>query len=163
MSTMLTLRQMIPSFRLPSNRGVPLGTRDYRHERNLILLVLHDLECDECRALLAGIAARYAEFAALDAEVLVIVGNPPDDVAGAPYPFPVLSDADGAVRRQLLEEQISGEEPVGAFATDRFGKLFLQTVASGAGELPAADELLEWAEYADMQGPECGVPEWPEG
>ncbi len=51
---------------------------------------------------------------------------------------------------------------MGAIATECFGKLFLQTVASGASELPRAEELLEWAEYAGMQCPECGVAAWPE-
>lgn len=162
MAQKILLGNAIPGFTLPSSQGSPLGLRDYRRRRHSVLFVARNPRPPTCRRLLENLALHDAEFQELRAAALAIVQDPPGDVADGPHPFRVLSNPDHSVRSLLLHGSLMGRLQAAVLVTGPFCKLFIQTLARPASEVPDAEELLDWAPYVDMRRPGCGAPEWPE-
>lgn len=157
----LPRRPSLPSFRLPSTRG-PVAPADYRGRRNLIVLFLA-AGCADCRDLLHSVAERYREYGELDAEVLAVLAGGLSQAgaiaADLRLPFPVLADADGAIRAACLGEEDSYHLAV--FVADRWGEVYWRRHGGDHAAIDQ-DELLGWLWFINLQCPECGAPAWQE-
>jgi len=160
--------ETIPLFQLPAmNRDHPVPVWQYRQTRNLAIFILHDLSCPTCQERLAELAAHYAQYRALDAEVLAIVGETDGSftpaIAPEEVPFPLLLDRDNTVRARLLgttATEATTSPPVGLFACDRFGEIFATSRArDDADELLGQTQAIAWLEFIDLQCPECHPPQ----
>jgi peroxiredoxin len=151
-------RELMPSFRLHSVQGEVIGPGDYRGHKN-VLLVLFDINCEECGQFLEDAAERYEDYTDNDAEILV-VGNTSetdlrDIVEGLHLPFPVLSDPEGIV----LNQYTNGIPTL--IVLDRYGEIkMIQRLADGK-HLPDQDTILSRIELNELECPECGVTTWP--
>ena len=90
---------------------------------------------------------------------LLLVSLPTDDPTAAAYTKtmnllePNLPEYDSAVI--VTTTQIDGVPSPGVVVADRWGEVYYVQAADWASQLPAADELLEWLRYVQIQCPEC--------
>ncbi|MBC7227627.1 MAG: redoxin domain-containing protein [Thermoflexales bacterium] len=157
--------QPAPAFRLPSAQGTVVAPSDYQGRRNLVLLLLPDLECPACRAALRNFSAHREEYEEQAAQVLVILTGPDAEAAlgeTKDWPFPVLADPGGAVRQAytaLLPVPV-GEEPL-VFVLDRYRGPQVALAGRDLDDPSLHREILKWLTFFEIQCPECGAPEWP--
>jgi peroxiredoxin len=152
---------LIPAFQLPSTEGRPLGPREFRHRRNLILLFLREASPPSSQGLLKTLARWYPKLKALQAEVLVVV--PGEERAAwevhrqLRLPFPFLFDPQDRVAPLCL-----GAEPdrPAVLLLDRYNVPWVRLEPRGEGELEIR-EAADWLEFIGVQCPECGVPDQP--
>lgn len=147
--------ELIPDFRLPAAGGGSLGPWDFKQRRQLVVLFHHGLGCQECRSLLAEVAACHADFQAQEAQVLAVSPDPPEELARelATVPFPLLSDR-GA---RVLGAYVPGDGsrlPV-AFVADRYGAL--TEVFPPANHRVDLEAVLKELEFNLYKCPECHV------
>jgi len=159
---------MLPLFQLPAiadSRSV--RTWDYRQTRNLAIFVLHRLSCATCRKRLDELAADYAQYRAAETEILAIVADGGDALAGevSALPFPVLRDRDCRVRVLLLGTH-AADPPAplstGLLVCGRYGYVYCKLRALDADYLLDRAQLLSWLEAMEMQCPECRPPQKPQ-
>lgn len=164
----LSIRALIPSFELPAvNRSTAISPWNYKQRYSLVIFLFHNVTCTACRNLLLNLAQHHSTYRTYEAEVLAIATCCPSDEVDHlqefaehhAIPFPVLWDEKGQVRCAYLGEQLD-RSPVGIFVCDRFGELYMQSVDSEADALPNEPEIRSWAEFVDMQCPECFPPAW---
>lgn len=159
---------MIPSFELNAlNRDGSISPWNYKQRYSLVIVFVHDTTCNTCADLLLSLSQQYATYRNSDADVLAIATSQalatPDQLrefaSHHAIPFPILWDSLGQVSSAYLGE--SGERsPVGVFVCDRYGELYMQAIAADADQLPSELEIRSWAEFVDMQCPECFPPSW---
>ena len=131
-----------------------------------MLVFLPGLDGPGCRAALQNFADRYREYQAGAAQVLVVVSSPAAQRAleeGAAYPFPVLADLEGDVRRAytaLLPVPVGDDQPV-VFILDRYRAPYVAWTGPEPDDPALQDEFLDWLDFMEFQCPECGAPEWP--
>jgi peroxiredoxin len=150
----LRVHSLLPIVMLESVDGRVMGPQDYKGKRNL-LLILFDVDCDNCLEFLCSVANRYSDYIAEGTEVIAVgVGekvNLQDIARSNNLPFPVLVDPEG-----LFIERYSDEIPA-VFAADKFGEIRL--VALG-DEFPDQKLLLDSFDLMELECPECGVSTW---
>jgi peroxiredoxin len=107
--------EMAPDFRLAAAGGGEVALSDYRGRKNLLLWFSKGLFCPFCRRNMARLSQSYADFVALDAEILQITHNTQKeaDVYFRNYHLatPYLCDADRKVHMAYgvgLEHQSVG-------------------------------------------------------
>ncbi len=153
-------RSPAPAFRLPSNRGKPFALDDNRGWGNLVLFFAHGKECPACQAALQEFAARRLEYGAVDAQVVPILPQTAAEIAGMPYPFPVVADPQGTARRQYAElvgvdgTAAEADGPVLFFVLDRYGAAYAAAVLHEPEDPELQPELLEWLDFIELQCPE---------
>lgn len=155
-------------FRLSAGPGDSLALSAFRNRSNLVLLFLDDVNCVGCLEALRAIAANQQAYQELEAEIVAIFRSSPEDSARLKseqhYPFPVLADPEGAVRREYAGMLPSGDEPgIGVFVLDRFGGPYAGIVTGEDGLADLQEGILGWLGFIEIQCPECGIPEWPSG
>lgn len=164
----LTLRGLIPSFQLPAvNRSIAITPWHYKQRYSLVIFLFHHATCSACRELLLSLSQHYQAYRACEAEILAVATCCQSD--GIEHlqefadqhniPFPILWDQQGRVSSNYLKEK-TDRSRVGVFVCDRFGELYMQSVADEANELPDEHEIRSWVEFVDMQCPECFPPTW---
>lgn len=156
--------RVIPSFDLPAaNRQGRVRSWDYKQHQNLVLVFIHDDQCQACRELLREVAADYGEYQRLEAEALVISRSEAAALRRLAQdlktPFPILSDRDGTVFDDYFNG--AGQRVAGVFVADRWGSLFKRAIADQKHSLPGESEIHEWLEFIETQCEECFPPEWP--
>lgn len=55
----------------------------------------------------------------------------------------------------ITRDQLSGLPVPGALVADRWGEIVHVWTCSGVGDLPSADQLLDWLDYVEHRCPEC--------
>jgi hypothetical protein len=70
-------------------------------------------------------------------------------------PFALLADTDGRVRARYLDTAAA----VGLFVLGRYGGPYGRWVTAEADALPSAEPLVSALNLAELECPECGVPE----
>jgi peroxiredoxin Q/BCP len=144
--------------------NVGAGTDPYRltdafdDADRLVLLLQRDYYCQVCKRQTKRFAERYDEFAERNAEVVVVVPDPPDKVEGwardIEPPFPLLADDDAALGDeydQRVRFGVLGElhDAIGrmpeAVVLSHDGEMNVEHVHSGGSyfDRPSVDELLE--------------------
>lgn len=150
--------QMVPNIQLLATTGTPVKLSDYRRRSNMVLIFITDSGCQKCRSLLSEIAASYAEFRSLNAEVLAIFEGPMKDARSLAtelkLPFPMLADETGEVAKRYLTA-VRGKLPLASvFITDRFRELYAEIIAGEEADVPDTLQLLDWLQFIEAQCPE---------
>lgn len=149
----LDANERLPVFRLPLATGGELRPSAYRGRANLALYILPDGRDPRAAAVLAGVAARLAEYRARHTQPLAVAGAPVEVVealqARLALPFPLAADPDGAVIGRLAPRDAAGRPRPAALLTDRYGEV--QTWLAGWAALRPEQQvdLLDWLTYVD--------------
>lgn len=159
----LEMEQVVPNFGLPSLDGRRVSPRDYKQQRNLVLVYLDMDRCGGCGDLLREFADNYIAYQDLDTEILAISPQSQSEllsrIGTMGLPFPVLADEQGEVSQAYLGSR-PGSGPIGGvFITDRFGALRSKLIVENEGSLPNQASILDWLGLIEMECPECGGAE----
>lgn len=154
----LERESLLPDFELTDLHGERVSTTGVLQRRELLLLLLHSLECPECLTLAQRLSARQREVSALNATVLAVLRQP--DRGGPELAFPLLADEEGRVSRSVLHSLELPEEDAFAVVTDRFGRVYRRRRIHGADPDDLVNDALEWIDFVQLQCPECGAPVW---
>lgn len=153
--------EMLPRFTLPALDGSAVSLESYRGRRNLAVVFAADgVDETPVTDLLRELRWRAHELAAEAAQLLIIVTSPSIAARRAPLGFPTLLDAEGRIHHAVGATDGAGRPAPAVFVTDRFREIFAAYVPERGYGLPAAQEILEWLVFINIQCPECGVPEW---
>lgn len=149
-----------PYFRLPSVQGGWVSSRDFHEQSNLVLLFLHAQGCPACQEFIATLAAKWSDYAQLNASLVFIFPQPVETLAlpAGLVDLPVLSlaDSSGSVRQEyvrLMAPHLVGENDVMLFALDNYSAPYACLVGPQP-EPSAHDELLAWLRFIGIQCPE---------
>ena len=151
--------EVIPSFQLPSTRGVSIGPRSYyRRRRNLVIFFFHDGQCQVCKGILDNLARHYSEFKENNAEVLGVSSVRQDEAMALTQtlklPFPLLFDSTGEVVDRFTHREPRTGRPVPTIIiTDRFGAVYT-TIQVEESNPPRMEEILDWVKFIELQCPE---------
>jgi len=146
---------ILPPFVLPDQHGVPMNTASFRGRRNLVLMILPDVDA-LALAYLRTFAVRHDEWAWLHTAIIVVTPAPvaTATVAG----LSVLQDT-GAVRIALLPDvQL---DIAALFVANTEGRVAEWRTARRVDTLPDVDTVLAWAwEIARPHGACDGGVSW---
>lgn len=148
-----------PTFELPASTGGRVALWDFKGRAPVVLFFAHS-DCPACRDYCLRLRQGASRYADHNAQLLAVVPASLADcqqlASELQLPFPVLADADGAVRARYLDDPRS----VGLFVLDRYGEPYGRWQAPEATALPGAEPLLSALTLAELECPECGVPDW---
>ncbi len=150
---------LFPDATLPTRDGGTITLDTFRPKWDLVMVMLGASGVSaELARLLDALAASRADVEAEDGKVLVVSAN------GAPitewrWPFPLLLDADGQLHRRIDAVDATGRPTPALFITDHYREIY-GALRPGEATWPAnAKEVIEWLTFANIQCPECNVPE----
>jgi hypothetical protein len=149
--TLIEPSKRLPELRLPSlPDGAPLRLRASARRSPLLLLV-DDVDCAECAALVRRLEAEAEALRDWDARVLIVVPEPLAEAGRFPSAgiFPVLSDAESR-----LATALSVRAPALVIA-DQWGEVYVREEAGEGHAFLALPDILDWLRYLDIQCPEC--------
>ena len=153
--------ELLPAFTLAEGDGSAGFVERYRGRLNLVIVFAGEIaEESPIAKLLQQLRLRAAELTAELAQVLVIVTSPQMAAQHGSIGFPTLLDEGGQIHRALGAGDAAGGLGPAVFVTDRFREIFAAYLPGQRSGLPAAQEILDWLVFINIQCPECGVPEW---
>jgi hypothetical protein len=141
----LAIGTHLPTLQLPADNGHLSDLTAHRQRRNLVLVLLPAVDTLVTRQLLATFTARVTDFAAENAELLVVAAALP---TLGPFPVPVLFDFVGALGSKLA---IGDAQPL-VYIADRAGLIY--AILSPAPGSSLVGEALEWVAYLELRCPE---------
>lgn len=151
-SSTLRVGQRLPDLRLPRPDGAVSALRG-PHRDAVVVVVLHDADCERCRDYLRELAAAAARFRIWDGSVRAVTDSQRADNLQAELDpdIDVLLDAESMFLNRVQDH--GGFGPV-VMVADRYGQLF-EILAAGADHaLAEPRELEEWLKYLATQCPE---------
>lgn len=152
---------LLPPLTIPESDDSAGFVERYRGRRNLVVVFAAEMAKDSpVSRLLQQLRLRAAELTAELAQVLVIVTSPHMAAQSGSIGFPTLLDEGGSIHRELAAGDAAGRLAPAVFVTDRFREIFAAYLPGHGSGLPAAQEVLDWLVFINIQCPECGVPEW---
>lgn len=155
--------QRLRDFELRSADDRSIRVSDYRGQSNLVLIFADGRQ--QTTELLSQLATAYEQVKDEGAEILAIGQDSREQCATMKerlrLPFPVLSDMDGRIHREVGAVDEQGRAAAAVYVTDSFGEVFGVYRTSDGQVLPRVSDLLNWLEFVNSQCPECEAPEWP--
>ncbi len=143
----------LPDVAYVTSTGEQRRLSDFKDRKNLLII----LAGEDCSGLISSLAAANEEISRNEGHVIAVLPRLLPEAAA--WPFDVVVDAAGAVRRALSSGL--SEPRLTVFVTDRWGEVVFTSKASRGDVAPTVDALLEWLRFVDQQCPECFPPEWP--
>jgi peroxiredoxin len=150
--------EIMPDFSLVSTDGKRIRISDYHGRRHLILIFIGLGNSEMARELLRQLADRYSELASEDAQVLMIVqrgkGESKNLGQGPGLSFPVLIDDDSRIHNMmgaLKPEELRA--PI-VCIVDRYGEIRHEFHVESSRVVYAADTILDWVRYINLECPE---------
>lgn len=153
--------RLFPDATLPTRGGGTINLDSYRPKWDLVMLMLGGGPiAPEVARLLDALAAGRADVEAEDGKVLVVTAS---RGAVSPsewrWPFPLLLDADGKLHERIGAVDGSGRAAPALYVTDRYREIY-GAMRPGERSWPtSAHDVVEWLVFANIQCPECNVPE----
>ena len=145
----------LPSIALASAEGARVPVRGHRGP--VVVFVPHAPDCAGCLAYVRDLAASADAIAEWGASIRVIADANAAQAkalgAAAGNRIRVLLDPE----RVLAARVAAGEAAV--LVADEWGEIYFTAEAAAAHDLPAADEIVQWARFVAVQCPECEQPE----
>jgi hypothetical protein len=144
----------LPDMEFVTIAGVRKRLSDFKGRKNLLVI----LTGDDGDSLPAAMVTAALDINRHDGHVIVILPDPSPEAMR--WPFDVVADPDGAVRRRFSCGD-SGKPRLSVFTTDRWGEVAFACQTGQGDPAPAADDVLDWLRFVDQQCPECFPSEWP--
>jgi len=144
----------LPDVEFVTIGGIRKRLSDFKGLKNLVVI----LTGEGGNGLPAALAAADADIKRHDGHVIAVL--PDASPEAFRWPFDVVADPGGAVRRQFSSGG-SGEPRLTVFLTDRWGEVMFVCRTQRGDPVPDAAGLLDWLRFVDQQCPECFPSEWP--
>lgn len=146
---------ILPPFVLPDQHGVAMNTASFRGRRNLVLMLLPDVDASAL-AYLRTFTVRHDEWAWLHTAIVVV--TPATAATATSTGLSLLQDT-GAVRMALLPDV--QPDIAALFVADTEGRVAEWRTARRVDSLPDVDTVLAWAwEIARPRGACDGGVSW---
>jgi peroxiredoxin len=158
---MLTPGDRLPALTLPTPDGDQFVLDAPGHD-SVVVIVVHDADCDRCRRRLRELAAERKHIADEEGRAVVVVSERSGGRAletELALPFPVLVDEGGLLHDRL---GIAPGRALSAVA-DRYGEVWDVAEAGCTAELPDPERLETALRHIAIQCPECGFADSPVG
>lgn len=152
---------LFPDATLPTLDGKSVSLDSYRTRHDLVMLLLGEGELrPELAQLLDALAAGRRAVEDEDGVVLAVA---PAERAPASadwrWPFPLLLDERGQLHARVGAVDGGGRPTPALFVTDRYREIYARLRPGEPGWPRTAKEVAEWLTFANIQCPECNVPE----
>lgn len=135
--------------------GVQKRLSDFKGRKNLVVI----LAGGDGDRLPAAMAAAKAEVLRHDGHIIAVL--PVASPKAGDWPFDIVVDSGGALRRKFAAGDSGGEPRLAVYITDRWGEVMYVCRTSEGDPAPEAAGLLDWLRFVDQQCPECFPSEWP--
>jgi len=147
---------MMPDFTFTDQDGNRVELSSLRGQSNLIVVFTGSGNDGAVAGLLDTVNARWREFEAENTRIALVV---PDwqQAAGledVEAPFTILLDKDSAAHRRVGAIDENLDPTLVVFITDRFGEIYDAARPGDAAWPPAAEALLDWVRFIEIQCPE---------
>jgi len=144
----------LPDVEVVTIGGVRKRLSDFKGRKNLLVI----LTGEDGAGLPAAMATAAADINRNEGHVIVILPYPSPEALR--WPFDVVADPDGTIRRKFSSAD-SREPCLSVFTTDRWGEVVFACQTGRGDPAPGAADLLDWLRFVDQQCPECFPSEWP--
>lgn len=108
--------------------------------------------------LLDALAVARTDVESEDGKVLAVSASP-TPIADWHWSFPLLLDADGRVHQRAGAVDTAGRPAPALFTTDHYREIYGAMRPGEAAWPTSAQAVIEWLVFANIQCPECNVPE----
>lgn len=150
---------LFPDATLPTRDGGTIDLDSYRPKWDLVMVMLGaDGVPPDVARLLDALEASRTDVEAEDGKVLAVTADraPPGNW---PWSFPLLVDADGRLHERVGAVDASGHPAPALFVTDHYREIY-GAMRPGERAWPTgAKDVVQWLVFANIQCPECNVPE----
>jgi peroxiredoxin len=162
-------RTSAPSFCLSSYLEERVCLHDLYEKNNLVIVFMHDLDCQDCDPTINAFAERELEYRGQESQVLIIIPNgiqergtstriegflaAPSEEMGARLLF----DPGGVTRRayaELMSSELVDEDDNILFVLDAYGAPYTAVIAKHFNNGDIHNEVLSWLQYINIQCPE---------
>jgi peroxiredoxin len=160
--------QPLPPFALPDASGAVTRLLTYRQRQPVVVALLHEPSCPDCRVWLSALAPQRARLDELHVAALVVLPSELPtlralalDLPAAPLVTLLADEQRNTAARYGLAATANRERPrVGVFAANRYGYLLEAWICDEANGLPPLDAALDRISFAEMADCGCGLPAW---
>lgn len=144
----------LPHLSLPAAPGGATTSIRPRGRDGAVLVAMHGVNCQPCRAYLRGLAESLDAIQEWDGRVLVLQPGTLEEAERVreelSLPFSILADADRAVMQRV------GLDGGGIAIADQWGEIFFEEAGGeDVHSFPDVQEVVEWLRYLAIQCPEC--------
>lgn len=152
---------LFPDATLPTRDGGSVSLDSYRPKWDLVMVMLGAgaVPADVARLLDALAAARH-DVEAEDGKVLAVTAAGgaavPDEWR---WPFPLLLDAAGRLHERVGAVDAAGRPAPALFITDHYREIYGAMRPGDRAWPTTARDVVQWLVFANIQCPECNVPE----
>ncbi len=150
---------LFPDATLPTRDGDRINLDSFRPKWDLVMVMLGATDVSpELARLLDALATSRADVEAEEGKVLAVsAGATP--IERWRWPFPLLLDTDGHLHRRVGATDATGQPAPALFITDHYREIY-GAMRPGERAWPAnARDVIDWLVFANIQCPECNVPE----
>ncbi len=144
----------LPDVEFVTVGGARKRLSDFKGRENLVVI----LTGEDGDGLPAAMATADADVRRHDGHVIAVLHSA--SPASLRWPFDVVADPDGTVRRRFSASN-SDDPRLSVFITDRWGEVVFACRTGSGDPAPDATGLLDWLRFVDQQCAECFPPEWP--
>lgn len=153
---------LFPDATLPLASGGALSIDSLRVRFDLVILMLGAGAIDPAAARLLDALVR--DRSAIEGEEGRVLAVRVDGRRAASdewrWPIPLLLDADARFHARVGAVDAAGQPITSLYVTDRYREIYA-TTRPGQPDWPqAADDVLQWLSFVNIQCPECNPPEW---
>jgi hypothetical protein len=154
--------RLFPDATLPTRDGGSLSLDVFRPKWDLVMVMLGAGPVPgDVERLLEALAARRTDVEAEDGQVVAVTAAAADAQPDAwRWPFPLLIDANGRLHGRVDAVDADRRAAPALFVTDHYREIYGAMRPGEPGWPASADEVIEWLVFANIQCPECNVPEW---
>jgi hypothetical protein len=153
--------RLFPDATLPMRGGGTLSLDVFRPKWDLVMVMLGAGPVSgDVEHVLDALAARRADVEAEDGQVVAVTAAAADAQPGEwRWPFPLLIDASGRLHERAGAVDADGRASPALLVTDHYREIYGAMRPGEPGWPTKADEVIEWLVFANIQCPECNVPE----
>lgn len=167
-ATTIVLRpgQPVPGFALPDANGITVRLKSFKQRRPVLVALLHNATCPECRTWLSELAAAQADLADLDVQPLLIFPGTSSALRSLQDELglsaTLLADPGQQVRADYLRAELSParHQRVLLVAINRYNACLQTWLADEPTQWPPLAEPMATFAFAEQEDCSCGLPIW---
>lgn len=151
--------QLFPDATLPTRDGSTVALDTFRPKWDLVMVMLGaDGVPAEIERLLDALAVARTDVESEDGKVLAVSASP-TPITDWHWSFPLLLDAGGRVHQRAGAVDAAGRPAPALFTTNHYREIYGAMRPGEAAWPTSAQAVIEWLVFANIQCPECNVPE----